>query len=88
MDAQGLGLTVEHYQRDDEDVWPELWPMFEVMFEVGSSWRCGPSGPLCWDRVVVFEVLRHRGIDGPERDELLRWLAVAEAATLSQLAKA
>uniref|UniRef100_A0AAU7J8T1 Tail length tape measure protein n=1 Tax=Xanthomonas phage MK21 TaxID=3148942 RepID=A0AAU7J8T1_9CAUD len=36
---------------------------------------------------MVFDVLRHKGITGDDRDELMRWLSVAETAALSQLAK-
>lgn len=78
---------MEHYLRDDVHIWPELWPVFELLFEVSTSWRCGPSGPLCWDRAVVFDVLRHKNIVGEERDQLMQWLAVAEAEALSQLAR-
>ncbi|MBD4920667.1 hypothetical protein GUF71_21670 [Xanthomonas citri pv. citri] len=82
-----MGFTAAHFQREDEEIWPELWPMFEVFFEVNSSWRCGPSGPLCFDKLVVFDVLRHKGITGEDRDDLMRWLSVAETAALGQLAK-
>lgn len=85
--AQGLGFTAAHFKQDDDEVWPELWPMFEVFFDVNSSWRCGPSGPLCWDRAVVFDVLRHKGISGEDRDTLMSYLAVAEAEALRQVNK-
>lgn len=42
---------------------------------------------MALDRVVVFDELRHRGITGEDRDDLLDALSVIEAEAIKHLTK-
>ncbi|WBK39712.1 hypothetical protein [Xanthomonas phage L522] len=59
----------------------------QVFIEAASSWRCGPSGPMSLDRLVLFDILRHKGLDGEDRDRVMDHMSVMESTALRKLSE-
>lgn len=66
-------------------MWPEAWPAFELYMRLQNQWRCGPSGPIGLDYGVVYDELRHRGIEGEARDDTMHMLRIIESAAIHEL---
>ncbi|AAP58683.1 16R [Xanthomonas phage Xp10] len=84
---EGSPFLTEHFHEPPAEVWPELWPSVKVFIEAASSWRCGPSGPMSLDRLVLFDILRHKQIDGEQRDQVMDHISVMESTALKKLAE-
>lgn len=69
-------------------LWPENWNAWSAFTLLQGQWRCGPSGPIGLDYVVVFAELEHRGITGEDRDDTINALRVVEAAAIKILMRA
>lgn len=82
---EGLGLLPEHYPPPNETVHPENWAAWSLFLSLQGQWRCGPGGPMALDRVVVFDELRHLGITGEARDDIMDALTVIEAEAIKHL---
>lgn len=85
LQKEGSPFLPEHFVEAPAEVWPELWESVKVFIEAASSWRCGPSGPMSLDRLVLFDILRHKGIEGEERDVVMSHMEVLESAALKKL---
>ncbi len=86
-DLEGTGLLPEHYPEPQETVHPENWEAWSLFLALQGQWRCGPGGPVALDRVVVFDELRHRGITGEDRDDVLDALSIIESEAIKELTK-
>lgn len=84
-ELDGTGLKPKHYPEPNVEVWPEGWASFELFMRLQNQWRCAANGPLGLDYVVVFDEMRHRGVEGAERDEMMHQLRVIESAALKEL---
>lgn len=82
---EGSPFLPEHFVEPPAEVWPELWDSVKVFIEAASSWRCGPSGPMSIDRLVLFDILKHKGIVGEQRDQVMAHMEVLESAALRKL---
>ncbi|KOR46424.1 hypothetical protein ADT27_10205 [Xanthomonas oryzae] len=84
---EGSVFLPEHFHEPPAEVWPELWESVKVFIEAASSWRCGPSGPMSIDRVVLYDILRHKGLEGEDRDRVMDHMTILESAALKKLSE-
>lgn len=83
----GLGFTAEHFVTPEVEVWEESWEAFTVYLELQNQWRCASGGAIALDYGVVFDLLRHRNIQGDDRDDLMYKLRIIEAEALKHINK-
>ena len=80
-----FGLTADDYDEVIIEVWPDVWPSFQVFQSASTQWRTGMGGPTGMDYNVMPWLMKVHGVE----DEVtaLSDLKVMEAAALKVMHK-
>lgn len=77
------GLTIEDYDADVVEVWPECWPAFELFARLRTQWTVGMNG-LCGLRYeAVYPLLDRMHLSPSEWEQMFSDLQEMESAALS-----
>ena len=58
-----MGLTADDFEQVIIDVWPDVWPAFDVFQAASTQWRMGMSGATGLDYNCLPWLMRTHGID-------------------------
>lgn len=83
-----FGLAPEDYVTENEiEVLEEHLPAVLLFDEIGTQWRCGPSGAYGLDYNVLFQKLGRMKLKRDEYDEMEYQIRILEAAALEEMRK-
>jgi hypothetical protein len=71
--------------KDDAEVWPENWPVFEIFAGVGTQWRIGMAGPTGLDYNAIYPLLDRVFDCRDDWDDAFLCIRVMESAALEVL---
>ncbi|MBP0943086.1 DUF1799 domain-containing protein [Pseudomonas alliivorans] len=71
---------------DDVEVWPDVWPAFQLFEALSTQWRVGMGGPVGLDYTAVPVVAGMLGIKRRQLGRLFGDLRSMELEALSVMA--
>lgn len=72
---------------DTVEVYPDLWPVFELFEALSTQWRTGMCGPTGLDYGVIRDVAAMIGMKKKQINEVFFDLQVMEAEALAVMAE-
>jgi hypothetical protein len=83
-----FGLTQEDYVTENViEILEEHLPAVLLFDEMGTQWRCGPTGAYGLDYNVLFHKLDRMKLNRDEYDELEYQIRILEGAALEEMRK-
>lgn len=79
------GLSLEDYEDDATECWPENGPVLEVFSRVSTQWRvAGMGGYVGLDYTALYRVMDEMGYRGPDWLQMLDDIAAMEAGAMAR----
>ena len=80
-----LGLTLDDFEDEDVEVWPENQRAYYLFAALQTQWRAGAMGLIGLDHNVLFHRMGRMGLGAEEYDELDADIRVMELAALETI---
>ncbi len=81
----GSGFTLEDFEDDFVEVWPENHEVFGLFSTLQTQWRTGMSGPTSFDYNTLFTTMTLMEFDKRKQVEMFQDIRVMEAAALNEI---
>ncbi|WP_426818239.1 DUF1799 domain-containing protein [Winslowiella sp. 2C04] len=84
-DLAAFGLSADDYTEEEQtiDVWPDVWPAFEVFRSMSTQWRTGMGGVIGLDYNVLPWLMKLIGVENEAT--ALNDVRVMESAALTMI---
>jgi hypothetical protein len=83
-ELEATGFTLEDFETEPVEVWPENWAAFKVFSDLRTQWRSGGMGGVTGlDYNVLFRKLDRLSLSADEYDQMEDDVRIMEASALS-----
>lgn len=80
-----FGLTLDDYDDEIIEIWPDIWPSFEVFRAMSTQWRTGVNGVTGLDYNCLPQVMDWLGVE--DKATVFSDIRVMESAALATIHK-
>lgn len=87
QELDAMGFTLEDYETDPVEIWPENQESISLFSRVSTQWRVGMNGPTGLDYMPLFHQMDRMGLTPDRYDQMLDDIRVIEAEALTLMNK-
>lgn len=85
QELDATGFTLEDYEDDIVEIWPENWPVFDLFDRMATQWDSGLSGKTGMKYLVLFALMDRMSLSSTDYDAMFSDIRHMELAALNEM---